>query len=101
MIEVATRDECLQVARDLVETMDAMLLAEGERAERTVGYTLRLLRRIAGQALAEPSLLDDEEGRRDFAEALREALPAVGGRDPWNDDYPHWRDRILEVTGRA
>lgn len=98
MIGVASKAESLEVADQLVAALDELA---GESGASKLAYPTRLLRRIAQQALSDPSLLDDEAGRRDFAEALREAFPATGGKNAWNDEYPEWRDRIRSLINRT
>ena len=75
-----------------MEVVDELFSIAGGTLDRGWGGYLRRLKEIARQALDEPGLLDDDEGRADFASAVRKSLPwgsGFGSWDDWNAPPPH------------
>ena len=82
---VRSKDVQLEAAGRIVEVVDELVAISGGSVTRPWDAYLRKLAQLARQALDDPGLLDDDEGRADFASALRKSLPWGSGFGSWDD----------------
>jgi hypothetical protein len=80
-----TRESQLDLARRIDGVIGELLEMGGEGFRYQFGGVIRPLRRLVRTALDDPSMLDDPDGREDFAMRLREHLPSGSGMGTWGD----------------
>lgn len=82
---IRSKDAQLEAARQIVGVVDELFAIAAGTLDRGWGGYLRNLKDIARQALDQPDLLDNEEGRADFASGLRKSMPWGSGFGSWED----------------